>query len=91
MCQNKFLYNVQHKEPKKFEKSCKNLKLIRDNRAKYIKLMSQISNQIHHSSSECSAQRQVLHCKQINLGCSSAGGRSSTTNSETKAAVLLGI
>ena len=36
-------------------------------------------------------QRQVLHCKQRNLGCSSAEGRSSTTNSGTKAAVLLGI
>ena len=33
------------------------------------------------SSSECSAQRQVLHCKLRNLGCSSAEGRSSTTNS----------
>ena len=40
------------------------------------------------SSSECFAQ--VLHCKRRNLGCSSAEGRSSTANSGTKAAVLLG-
>ena len=42
----------------------------------------------HH---QCSAQRQVLHCKCMNLGCSSAEGRSSTTNLGTKAAVLPGI
>ena len=35
-------------------------------------------------------QRQVLHCKRRNLGCSSAEGKSSTTNSGTKAAVLQG-
>ena len=40
---------------------------------------------------ECSAQRQVFHCKWRNLGCSSAEGRSSTANSGIKAAVLLGI
>ena len=44
-----------------------------------------------YSSSECSAQEQVLHCKRRNLGCSSVEGRSSTANSETKAAVLPGI
>ena len=43
------------------------------------------------SSSECSTQRQVLDCKRRNLGCSSVEGRSSTANSGTKAAVLLGI
>ena len=42
-------------------------------------------------SSECSAQGQDLHCKWRNLGCNSAKGRSSTANSGTKAAVLLGI
>ena len=42
------------------------------------------------SSSECSAQGQVLHCMCRNQGCSSAEGRSSTANSGTKAAVLLG-
>ena len=40
------------------------------------------------SSSECSAQGQVFHCKCRNQGCSSAEGRSSTTNSGTKIAVL---
>ena len=35
----------------------------------------------HH---QCTAQRQVLHCKRRNLGCSSAEGRSSTTNSENQ-------
>ena len=40
------------------------------------------------SPSECSAQGQVLHFKRGNLGCSPAEGRSSTANSETKAAVL---
>ena len=40
---------------------------------------------------ECYAQKQVLHCKRRNLGCSSTEGRSSTANSGTKAAVLLGI
>ena len=43
------------------------------------------------TSSECSAQRQVLRCKRRNLGCSSAEGRSCTANSGTMAAVLLGI
>ena len=43
------------------------------------------------SSSECSAQGQVLHCKRRNQGCSSAEGRSSTANLEIKAAVLPGI
>ena len=43
------------------------------------------------SSSECSAQGQVLHYKHRNLGCSFAEGRSSIANSGTKAAVLLGI
>ena len=38
-----------------------------------------------------SAQRQVLHCKRRNLGCSSAECRPSTTNSGTKVAVLPGI
>ena len=42
-------------------------------------------------SSECSAQRQILHCKRRNLGRSSAKGRSSAPNSATKAAVLLEI
>ena len=45
----------------------------------------------HHHHHEYSAQRQVLHCKRRNLGCSSAEGRSSTANSGTKAAVLLGV
>ena len=36
-------------------------------------------------------QEQVLHCKCRNHGCSSAEGMSSTTNSGTKAAVLLGM
>ena len=36
-------------------------------------------------------QGQVLHCMRRNLGCSSAKGRSSTANSETKAGVLPGI
>ena len=31
---------------------------------------------VSSSSSECSAQGQVLHCKRKNLGCSSAEGRS---------------
>ena len=43
------------------------------------------------SSSECSAQVQVPHCKRRNLGCSSAEGKSSTAKSGTKAAVLLKI
>ena len=42
-------------------------------------------------SSEYSAQRQVLHCKRRNMGCSCAEGRSFTANSGTKIAVLLGI
>ena len=42
------------------------------------------------SPSECSPQEQVFQCKRRNLGCSSAEGRSSTTNSVTKTAVLLG-
>ena len=42
-------------------------------------------------SSECSAQRQILHCKRRNHDCSSAKGRSSTANSGTQAAVLPGI
>ena len=41
-------------------------------------------NNVYLSSSECSAQRHVLHWKRRNLGCSSAEGRSSTTNSGTK-------
>ena len=44
-----------------------------------------------HHHHQCSAQRQVLHCKRRNLGCSSVEGRSSTANSENKATVLLGI
>ena len=43
------------------------------------------------SSSECSAQRQILHCKRRNIGCSYAEGRSSTANSGTKAVALLGF
>ena len=43
------------------------------------------------SSSECSAQEQVLHCKRRNQGCSSAEGGSSTANSGTQAAVLSGM
>ena len=43
---------------------------------------------IYSSSSECSAQWQVLHCKRGNLGCSSVEGMSSTANSGTKATVL---
>ena len=39
---------------------------------------------------ECSDQRQVLNCRHRNLGCSSAEGRSSTANSKTNTAVLLG-
>ena len=50
-----------------------------------------VEGMIKISSSECSAQGQVLHCKRRNLGCSSAGGRSSTANSGPKAAVLPGI
>ena len=42
------------------------------------------------SSSECSAQGQVLHCKRRSLGCSSAQGRSSNANSGTKPVVLPG-
>ena len=38
----------------------------------------------------CCAQGQVHHCRCRNLGCSSAKGRSSTANSGTKVAVLLG-
>ena len=40
------------------------------------------------SSSECSGQGQVLHCELRNQSCSSAYGRSSTTNSRTKVTVL---
>ena len=43
------------------------------------------------SSSECSAQWQVLHCKRRNLGCSSAKGRSSTANSGTKLQFYQGL
>ena len=43
------------------------------------------------SSSECSAQVQIFHCKPRPQGCSSAKGRSSTTNSGTKVAVSLGM
>ena len=43
------------------------------------------------SSSECSAQGQVLHCKRRNLDCSSVEGMSSTVNTGTKATVLPGI
>ena len=39
----------------------------------------------------CSAQGQVFHFKRRNQGSSSAQSRSSTTNSGTKVAVLLGI
>ena len=42
------------------------------------------------SSSECSAQGQVLHCKRRNLGYSSTEGRSSTANLGNKPAVLPG-
>ena len=45
--------------------------------------------QVYVTSSVCSAQRQVFHCKRSNKGCSSAEGNSSTANSETKIAVLL--
>ena len=41
--------------------------------------------------SECSAQGQILHYKLRNIGCSYAEGKSSTANSGTKAAVLLGM
>ena len=55
-------------------------------------LVNEVTNTVNllyifTSSSECSAQRQVLHCKRRNLGCSSAEGRSSTANSGTKATV----
>ena len=43
------------------------------------------------TSSECSAQGQILHCKRRNLGCSSAEGRSSTGNSGTKTAMFQGM
>ena len=43
------------------------------------------------SSSECSAQGQVLHCKRRNQGRSSVEDRSSSANSGIKAAVLPGI
>ena len=43
------------------------------------------------SSSECSAQGQVLHCKHRNLGCSSAEGRSSTTNSKPRLQFYQGL
>ena len=46
---------------------------------------------ISSSSSECSAQGQVLYCRRRILGCSSAEGRFSTANSGTKAAVLQGL
>ena len=42
-------------------------------------------------SSKCSVQGHVFHSKRMNLGYSSAEGRSSTANSGTKAAVLPGI
>ena len=41
---------------------------------------------IHHTQPQA-----VIHCKRRNLGWSSAEGRSSTTKSETQAAVLLGM
>ena len=53
--------------------------------------LSGIAPVYHIHYHECSAQGQVLHCKRRNLVCSSAEGRSSTTNSGTKAAVLLGM
>ena len=43
------------------------------------------------SSSKCSAQGQILHCKHRNWACSSAKGRSSLTISGTKAAALVGM
>ena len=43
------------------------------------------------SSSAVFCQRQVLHCKRRNQGCTSAEGRSSTANPETNAAVLPGM
>ena len=47
---------------------------------------------IHHNHHhQCSSQRQVLHCKRRNLGCSSAEGRSSTADSDTKAAFYKGF
>ena len=48
------------------------------------------TNVLVYISSECSAQGHILHCKRRNQGCSSAEGRSSTANSGSKAAVLLG-
>ena len=55
----------------------------------YIYIYIYIYMYMLYISSECSAQRQVFHCKRRNLGCSSAECRSPTTNSGTKAAVLL--
>ena len=54
-------------------------------------LLLLLSSSSSSPSSECSAQGQVLHCKRRNQGCSSAEGRSSTANSGTKVAVLLGL
>ena len=50
-----------------------------------------LSSSSSSSSSECSAQGQVFHCKPRNQGCSSAQGRSYSTSSGTKIAVLLWI
>ena len=47
------------------------------------------NHQNHHH--QCSAQGQFLHCKHRDLGCHSAEGRSSTTNSGTKADYLFSI
>ena len=46
---------------------------------------------INHIKIYFQYQGQVHHCKHMNLGCSSAEGRSSTANSGTKAAVVPGI
>ena len=57
-------------------------------------LIDSLHNTNHHissSSSECSAQGQIPYCKRRILGCISVIGRSITTHSGTKAAVLPGM
>ena len=60
-------------------------------RGRNIDIRDKLKIESSSSSTDCSAQGQVHHCKRRNRGCSSAKGRASTTNSETNAAVLPGI